>query len=205
VIAGLIGQPGHVVVIQVDALGFRLGRLLPLLRVQAACRVLRYPTVRDGTAPHTGSMWTHHALSSMRRRGIGTPLGRAPYRADFNATTTERNRASYLQTSGDTRSCSTSALQRREQRETPGAQLRTQRSSYDRSAGSTDPATTIVVRTARGRPGGATAKTSRRSFDANNPEWTGIVRLGPESLDTQYPCDTTEDRLEPEPSRPTVG
>ena len=38
-----------------------------------------------------------------------------------------------------------------------------------------------------------TAQISRRLFDANDPEWTGIAQFWPESSDDQLPCGTTED------------
>jgi hypothetical protein len=45
-----------------------------------------------------------------------------------------------------------------------------------------------------GTPEDRHAQISRRLFDANDPEWTGITRFWPESLDDQLPCGTTEDR-----------
>jgi hypothetical protein len=45
---------------------------------------------------------------------------------------------------------------------------------------------------------------SRRLFDANDPESTGIVRFRLEALDDQSPCGTTEARKQPELSRPMV-
>jgi hypothetical protein len=65
--------------------------------------------------------------------------------------------------------------------------------------------TAIVVRKPLANRSPATAKASRRLFDANDPEWTGIVRFGQESFDNQSPCDTTKCGYQPEPFRPTVG
>jgi hypothetical protein len=42
-----------------------------------------------------------------------------------------------------------------------------------------------------------TALISRRLFDANDPESTGIARFWPESLHDQSPCDTTKDKKQP--------
>ena len=84
--------------------------------------------------------------------------------------------------------------------------LITQRSRYHCSAGPpTEPTMAIFVPKAPGRPKRLDSETSPRLFAANNPEWIGIVRFGPESLKDQYPCSTIEDRYEPELFRPTGG
>jgi hypothetical protein len=43
---------------------------------------------------------------------------------------------------------------------------------------------------------------SRRLFDANDPESTGIARFWPEAWDDKSPCGTTENRKQPDLYRP---
>jgi len=46
------------------------------------------------------------------------------------------------------------------------------------------------------------SSTGRRLFEANDSEWTGLIRFWAGALNDQSPCGTTEDRKQTELSSP---